>query len=82
MNFGDAIAAMKDGKKVRRKGWNGSGIFIHLHPILAEEECTQPYIVIDTMGLQSDNNDAKRGIVPWLASQTDMLAEDWEVVEE
>lgn len=81
MNFGEALEAIKEGKKVARKGWNGNGIFIKLHPIRAEEECTQPYIVIDSTGLQSDNVAAKRGIVPWLASQTDLLANDWEVIE-
>lgn len=81
MNFGEALDALKEGKKAARKGWNGNGIFIRLHPILADEECTQPYLVIDTTGLKSDNASAKRGIVPWLASQTDILAEDWEIVE-
>ena len=42
---------------------------------------TLPYIYIVTNGLVSDNPDAPRGVVPWLASQTDMLATDWEVVE-
>ena len=42
---------------------------------------TSPYIFIDTTGLQTDNPHAPRSRVPWLASQTDMLAEDWQVVE-
>jgi hypothetical protein len=42
---------------------------------------TQPYIYIVTTGLVTDNKDAPKGIVPWLASQTDMLAEDWNIVE-
>lgn len=42
---------------------------------------TSPYIYIDTTGLRSNNSDAPRSCVPWLASQTDMLAEDWEIAE-
>ena len=42
---------------------------------------TSPYIYIDTTGLRSNNLDAPRSCVPWLASQTDMLAEDWEIME-
>ena len=42
---------------------------------------TSPYIYIDTTGLRSNNPDAPRSCVPWLASQTDMLAEDWEIAE-
>ena len=43
---------------------------------------TQPYIYIVTTQLKTDNTYAPKGIVPWLASQTDMLATDWYVVEE
>lgn len=42
---------------------------------------TSPYIYINTTGLRSNNPDAPRSCVPWLASQTDMLAEDWEIAE-
>jgi hypothetical protein len=41
---------------------------------------TQPYIYIDTLGLQTTNPNAPKGRVPWTPSQTDMLAEDWETV--
>lgn len=80
MNFGQALMMLKEGKKVARRGWNGKGIYIKIHLSTADEECTQPYIVIVTNNLVTDNLDAPKGIVPWLASQTDMLAEDWEVV--
>lgn len=50
--------------------------------ILNEQtQMTHPYIFIDTTGLQTDNQDAPKNRVPWLASQTDMLSEDWEVFE-
>lgn len=42
---------------------------------------TLPYIYIVTNGLITDNPAAPKGVVPWLAPQTDMLAEDWQVVE-
>lgn len=81
MTFGSAIHALKDGLKVRRRGWNGKGIFIELQVPDEHSKMTSPYIFIDTSGLQTDNPDAPKSRVPWLASQTDMLAEDWEVVK-
>lgn len=81
MTFGLAIEALKMGKKVARAGWNGKGIFIELQVPDQYSKMSSPYIFIDTTGLQSDNPDAPRSRVPWLASQTDMLAEDWRVVE-
>ena len=80
MNFGQALEALKQGKKAARKGWNGSGIFIVLQRPDEHSKMTQPYIFIDTTGLVTDNPEAPKGRVPWQASQTDMLAEDWEVV--
>lgn len=82
MTFGEAIEALKAGKKVARKGWNGKGIFIELQ---RPDECSKmshPYIFIDTTGLQTNNPDAPKNRVPWVASQTDMLSEDWEVLSE
>lgn len=81
MNFGQAIDGMRDGLKVRRSGWNGKGIFIELQKPDENSKMTSPYIFIDTTGLQTDNPDAPKSRVPWLASQTDMLAVDWEVVD-
>lgn len=80
MNFGSALEALKRGDKVARAGWNGKGIFLELQTPDESSKMTQPYIYIDTLGLQTNNPKAPKGRVPWLASQTDMLAEDWEVV--
>ena len=80
MNFGQALEALKQGKKASRAGWNGSGIFIVLQRPDEHSKMTQPYIYIDTTGLVTNNPAAPKGRVPWLASQTDMLAEDLEVV--
>ena len=81
MNFGLALEELKKGNRVRRKGWNGKGIFIELQRPTKDSKMTHPYIFIDTTGLQTKNKFAPRDLVPWLASQTDMLAEDWEIVK-
>lgn len=80
MNFGQAIETLKSGGKVCRAGWNGKGIFIELQVPDANSKMTSPYIFIDTTGLQTDNTDAPKSRVPWLASQTDMLSDDWQIV--
>lgn len=81
MNFGKALEALKEGKKVARKGWNGKGIYLNLQNPDAHSKMTLPYIYIVTTNLVTDNPNAPKGVVPWLASQTDMLAEDWVVLE-
>jgi len=80
MSFGLAIEAAKKGMKIARKGWNGKGIFCAIQTPDANSKMTGAYIYIDTTGLQTENLHAPKNIVPWLASQTDMLADDWEVV--
>lgn len=77
MDFGAAIVVLKAGGKVCRRGWNGKGIFIELQRPDEHSKMTRPYIYIDTLNLKTDNPDAPKDRVPWLASQTDMLAEDW-----
>lgn len=81
MTFGEAIEALKDGKRVARKGWNGKGIFLELQMPDKFSKMTHPYIYIDSTGLQTDNPDAPKNRVPWLASQTDMLSIDWTIKE-
>ena len=81
-DFGWALHCLKQGKAVARKGWNGKGIYIKLQTPDVNSKMTLPYVYIVTNGLVTDNPNAPKGTVPWLASQTDMLAEDWEVVEE
>lgn len=71
MNFGDAIAGLKHGSKVARTGWNGPGQYLELQEPDEHSKMTLPYIYIHTV--QGD-------LVPWLASQTDMLANDWVLV--
>ena len=78
--FGIALQFLKEGKRLARRGWNGKGIFIALQEPDEYSKMTHPYIYIDTTGLDNPNPLAPRDRVPWLASQTDMLAEDWCVV--
>lgn len=80
-DFGWALRHLRSGYKLQRSGWNGKGIFIALQTPDENSKMSSPYIFIDTTGLQSDNPDAPRSRVPWLASQTDMLASDWQLVE-
>ena len=68
--FDAAIVALKEGKRVTRKGWNGQGMWLSL--VLPAEQNHLPYIQMSTVNGQ---------LVPWLASQTDMLANDWMIVE-
>ncbi len=80
-SFGEAIKYLKKGFKVARKGWNGKGIYLEMQKPDEHSKMTLPYIYIVTNSLVSDNPHAPRGVVPWLASQTDMLCEDWCFVE-
>lgn len=70
MRIGEAIECMEHGQKVCRKGWNGKGQSIEMQIPDAKSKMTLPYIFINTV--QGDK-------VPWLASQTDILASDWQV---
>lgn len=94
MSFGQALEELKKGNKVARSGWNGKGMFIYLvggsfvsfdelrneaanhlnkSNISYDDVCINAHIDMKA----ADGNI----VVGWLASQTDMLAEDWEVVE-
>jgi len=77
MDFGEALEALREGKKVYRQGWNGKGIYILLQKPTDLSLMTLPYLYIETSYLETDNPNAPKGRVPWLASQTDILAEDW-----
>jgi hypothetical protein len=79
VNFGQALESLKDGERVARSGWNGKGMWLHLvqenaaglRDLRDQQFKTRAYI---------EMKDATDMYVPWLASQTDMLAEDWEIV--
>jgi hypothetical protein len=71
LNFGDAINALRSGKRVSRKGWNGKNMWLALQVPDEHSKMTLPFIFMFT---------ADEKLVPWLASQTDILAEDWGTV--
>ena len=68
MEIGQAVAVMRTGSRVCREGWNGKGQWLELQVPDEHSKMTLPYIFIRTV--QGD-------LVPWLASQTDILANDW-----
>lgn len=85
MSFGMSIEALKQGKRVAREGWNGKGMWLKLiagdnadgttgdytTTVAAWDGKRLPFIAMKT---------ATNELVPWLASQTDMLADDWFIV--
>lgn len=83
MDFGQALASLKEGYKVARKGWNGKGLFVYYVPggtypsqtnaakSIGEYVTYEPYLAI---------KNAKGTINTWVPSVSDCLAEDWEVV--
>lgn len=86
MDFGQAIAALKAGKRVSRSGWNGKGMFLYLVPGSTFTVNRPPLMGIYPEGTaikylpHIDMRTADGACVPWLASQTDVLAEDWAVL--
>ena len=87
LDFSLALAELKEGNKVAREGWNGKGMFLFLVPGSTFKVNRPPLMGIYPEGTEVnyhahiDMKTADGTIVPWLASQTDMLAEDWRVVE-
>ncbi|MFA4992747.1 MAG: DUF2829 domain-containing protein [Candidatus Omnitrophota bacterium] len=86
MNFSDALIAIKNGDKVCREGWNGKSMFIFLVPGSQFKVSRKPLLGIYPEGTDInyhahvDMRTANGQIVPWLCSQTDMLAEDWMII--
>lgn len=80
LSFGDAVAALKEGLRVAREGWNGKGMWL----ILIEPgnamftKGGSAYPMQPCIGMKTASCDMQPG---WLASQTDVLAEDWQIVE-
>ncbi|MGY2337968.1 DUF2829 domain-containing protein [Pseudomonas sp. SDO5532_S415] len=86
MSFGLAVEALKIGKRVARAGWNGKGMFLYL--IKASElqsglkygfgEYVGEPEFVSTICMKTADNKLVAG---WLASQTDMLADDWQLID-
>jgi hypothetical protein len=97
MDFGQAIVSLKNGEKVSRSGWNGKGMFIFQRPgdTLAADFVSKVKSLPESVKrfLVSQERDIEflpylcmyaadgKIVNGWLASQTDMLAEDWGIVE-
>lgn len=97
MPFGHAIEAAKQGYKIARRGWNGKGMFVvymppmQLPPFNSQEPGKKvndrtakfigPDAPLDCQAYFAMYDTQKRWIPGWLASQTDMLADDWFIVE-
>lgn len=76
MTFGLAIEAMKKRHKVARSGWNGKGMWIVIIP--SGNAMFKGFDMQDCIGMKTANDVMQPG---WLASQNDILAEDWMIVE-
>jgi hypothetical protein len=85
--FSEALELLKKGRKVARAGWNGKGMFIFLVPGSTFQVNRAPLLGIYPVGTpikyhaHVDMKTADGQIVPWLCSQTDLLAEDWGTVD-
>lgn len=96
MDFGKALEALKAGKKVARRGWNGKGMYLWLKPAteIKSDWCKDPVLkdIVDANGgtitalgticmYTTDSTGRKAILTGWLASQSDMLLEDWEILD-
>lgn len=89
--FGAAIEALKQGQRVSRSGWNGKGMYLWLLPAASvkAEWCREPHLKavaeenggeIEALGSIRMMTADRKVLTGWLASQSDMLAEDWETL--
>lgn len=84
MNFGKALEEVKKGKKAARKGWNGKNQYIELAIAISYVNVNGELVNCnhDAIGNKAIAFVGTSGVqIGWLASQADMLAEDWKVVE-
>jgi hypothetical protein len=87
MNFSDALNSIKQGSKMAREGWNGKDMFVFLVPGSTFQVNRPPLMGIYPEGTQIDYHahidmrTADGQVVPWVASQSDLLAEDWVSVQ-
>lgn len=86
--IGWAVKQMHDGHRVCRAGWNGRGMFLFLVPGSTFKVNRPPLLSIYPEGTEInyhahvDMKTATGEVVPWLCSQTDLLATDWEIADE
>lgn len=85
LSFSGALQYLKEGNKIQREGWNGKGMYLKLVPNgnwgldkeMFYEEKKKPIALLPWIGMKT----ADDCFVPWLASQTDLLSNDWQIVE-
>lgn len=83
MNFGSALEAIKMGKKASRMGWNGKNQYIELATCVSYKNAAGEIVNVnhDALGNNAVAFVGTSGVqLGWLASQADMLAEDWNVI--
>jgi len=86
-SFEVALDALKHGELIARQGWNGNGMYLYLVPGSSFEVNRPPLLGILDLGTEVtysshiDMKTADGSHVPWVASQTDILADDWEIIE-
>ena len=84
MDFGKAIQLLKEGKRLQRKGWNGKNQYIELATNISYKNAENEIINAehDAIGNKAIAFVGTSGVqLGWLASQSDMLANDWQVAE-
>jgi hypothetical protein len=98
LTFGLALEALKQGKAIARKGWNGKGMFLFLLPggrvpktaihdpglrkVIDEQVEGDSFEALPSIRMWTTNAEGRRAVLTgWLASQTDMLSDDWQIVE-
>lgn len=84
MTFGEALEEVKKGYKISRRGWNGKGMWIELQVPDDYSKMTRPYIYhVAPKGSTNHYGENAKEFerVPWLPSNTDILADDWNIVE-
>lgn len=91
MTFAEALEAMKKGSFIARSGWNGKGMYLWIMPAatIPAEWCKEPHLkslaeknggqieCLATIRMKTADDKVLTG---WLASQSDMMAEDWQIV--
>lgn len=88
LNFGEALERIKQGYKVQREGWNGKGMFIFLVAGSTFTVNREPLLSIMGEGAvvnyrpHIDMKTADGEVVPWLASQSDLIEEDWQIFDD
>jgi len=75
LTFSEALEELKKGHHIFREGWNGTGLWLELQMPDENSKMTLPYIYLNYPEWSAAYPQGAR--VPWLASQTDLLAEDW-----